>query len=266
MGESKISWREKSIDLETLLRLRTPPVAVKLLEDENFPPGTIRPSQMGIEITICQAITAARHMFQTIGMSADDNACPPSMFPFGWAEIEDSNALIEFFKKAGHGASDDAIVEIISKLPTLEPGKYPALLIAPLRRCTFQPDVIMIFGNAAQVGRLIFARTYLGGGALKAEMISRAASCAEGIIRPFKSRDCAVTIPGGGDRVFASIDDDELIFSFHVEWLDRIIEGLKNAGRGIGLRYPMPRFMMYKPVFPQEFQKLRSKMKIIKRK
>lgn len=247
------------------MRLRTPPVAVKFLEDEDFPEGVVRPSKMGVKIAVCQAVAAARFMFWTVGMNVDDDECVPSMVLFGWAEPENEDVMVEFFTRVGHVRNEEAGRELIAKIPRFDVGEFCGLLFAPLRRCSFEPDVVVIYGNAAQIGRLIFARSYFGGGAISTELFGRAVSCAEAVIKPFKAGDCTVAIPGAGDRVFALVGDDELIFSLPVNWLDDVIEGVKRAGRGLGLRYPMPRFLLYKPLFPPDFQTLRSKVKIVKR-
>jgi len=265
MGGRKGVWREKSLMLEQLLRLRTPPIAVKFLEVKEFPKGVIRPSNMGVGIAVCQAITAARYMFWTIGVGVEDVECVPSMILFGWARPEEEKIFIEFLRKVGHAKDEKASKEMFQKIPRLNEGEFSAILVAPLRRCSFDPDVIVVYGNPAQVGRLIYTRTYIGGGAMSLELVARAVSCAEALIRPFKSGDCTVSIPGVGDRVFAAVSDDELIFSIPINWLDEIIKGVKEAGRKIGLRYPMPKFLLYKPMFPAEYQFLRSKIKIIKR-
>ncbi|MHA1722031.1 MAG: DUF169 domain-containing protein [Candidatus Baldrarchaeia archaeon] len=265
MSSEKNTLRNKSIELETLLRLRTPPIAVKFLEDVKFPKDTIQPSKMGIKITVCQAMAAARYLFRTVGMTFEDNECPSASLLFGWASLEDEDPIIEYFLSARYVIDEKAARELANKIPRVEEGKYPAVVFAPLRRCTFNPDVVVIYGIPAQIGRLVIARNFLGNGTTTSELISMAASCGEGVIKPFLRKDCTVTIPGAGDRVFASIDDDEIIFSMHGDWLDKIIDSLKNVGRGVGMRYPIPRFVTFKPILPPQLDRLRSKLKPVKK-
>ncbi|NHW23435.1 MAG: hypothetical protein HA489_04185 [Archaeoglobales archaeon] len=63
-----------------------------------------------------------------------------------------------------------------------------------------KPDVIQVFGNPEQIGRLIQAKTYFGG-YVKATLTAKTASCAEAVL-PALNGEVTVAIPGAGDRVF----------------------------------------------------------------
>ncbi len=47
------------------------------------------------------------------------------------------------------------------------PGEYAGLLVAPLDRAAFEPDLVCIYGNPAQVMRLTQAALWKGGGKLR---------------------------------------------------------------------------------------------------
>ncbi|MEG9194128.1 MAG: DUF169 domain-containing protein [Candidatus Methanoglobus sp.] len=91
------------------------------------------------------------------------------------------------------------------KLPA---GKYRAPLFGDLTKMQEKPDVIQVFGNPEQIGRLIQAKTYFGG-YVKATLTAKTASCAEAVL-PALNGEVTVAIPGAGDRVFSALESDEL--------------------------------------------------------
>jgi hypothetical protein len=71
--------------------------------------------------------------------------------------------------------------------------------------------------------------------------------------------EAAISIPGAGDRVFSAIEEDEMIFAAPYEWLDKITEGLRSAGKGINISYPIVPFLFYTPRFPKIYKEAQEK-------
>ena len=48
--------------------------------------------------------------------------------------------------------------------------------------------------------------------------------------------------------------DDEMVFALPANGLEALIEGLKEAGKKIGARYPITFYQNYQPEFPKPYK------------
>ena len=139
--------------LEEILRLQTYPLAVKLVKDESeFPERTRRPEQ---RIAVCQGLTMSRRYGWTMGITEKDSGCPAVNLAYGWIKLIDEPAMAEFFLGAGYVSDETGAKTIVENLDRLEFGKYGGVVISPLTRTKIVPDVILVYGNPAQIMRLI---------------------------------------------------------------------------------------------------------------
>ncbi len=110
-------WGESAQALNRFIRPQTFPISVKMVESaDDFPERTRRPVRdMGFKSTICVAIALARKYGWTIGMTAEDNACPVAAYLYGWSDSEAENEAIlaDFMKAMSYGTNDDAIKAIL---------------------------------------------------------------------------------------------------------------------------------------------------------
>ncbi len=253
----------KGNTLSQLLRLHTRPLSVRLLRaGEEFPKRVHRPTRLlRHKITICQGITMARRYGWRVGLIHDDVCCAAALIAYGWVQKEPPlDEVADLMLAANYAENTEAAHRQIEAIPRLGKGEYPGLILAPLELTSWESDLVMIYGNPAQIMRLVHAATYYDGRAIGSSFGGRAASCAEGIIRGFQTNECQVVIPGGGDRVFAMTGDDELAFTAPARLIDQIIEGLRLSGRQVGMAYPIPFYQAFEPRFPQAYQKLFAKV------
>jgi hypothetical protein len=62
-----------------------------------------------------------------------------------------------------------------------------------------------------------------------------------------------------GDRIFSMTQDDELVVSFPAPHLGAVLDGLQEAGRKIGVRYPVTVYQNFTPAFPPPYEKRAKK-------
>jgi uncharacterized protein (DUF169 family) len=248
-----MKWIEIGKEIHDLLRLRTPPVGVVLSEKDEVPEGAFSPGKYGVQMAVCQAVALARFTGRTVAMKYEDFACPPSMIIYGLVKGD----LKEILVKAQWIRDAECKVEE-NFLPK---GKYKTFIFGDLTNMQMEPQAILVFGKPAQIGRLIQAKTYYGG-KVKAELFAKAATCFEAL-NPALNGDVAISIPGAGDRVFSSIGEDEMIFSMPYEWLEKIAEGLKNAGKGVNVSYPVIPFLFFSPRFPKIYREAQERFEKI---
>ena len=240
-----------------LLRLRTKPLGIKFLEKPEFPGDVFRPSKYGLKIAVCQGITFARKGNRIVGLTLEDVNCPPAQILYRWADYDFSEIIL----KGKFANNIENAKEQLKRAPKLPFGRYKAVLIAQLDMMPLEPDVVAVFGSPAQIARLIQAVCYWES-SLDTSLQSKFASCVEAII-PALNGKTAIAIPGAGDRVFAGLDDDEMVFSFHYSKISQIIEGLEKAGSGAGIAYPPTTYMFFEPRFPKFYREAQKEFRFV---
>jgi uncharacterized protein (DUF169 family) len=248
-----MNWIETGTEICELLRLRTPPVGVIFSDKDDVPEGAFVPSKYGIQMAVCQAMAFARFTGRTVAMKYEDFACPPSLIIYGLVKGDTKEILVkaQWIKDAECQVAEDFLPK----------GKYKTFIFGDLTKMQMEPQAILVFGKPAQIGRLIQARTYYGG-KVKADLFAKAATCFEAL-GPAMNGEVAISIPGAGDRVFSSISEDEMIFSMPYGWLEKIVEGLKNAGKGANISYPVIPFLFFTPRFPKSYREAQEKFERI---
>jgi len=242
-------YRGYGLELERRLRLRTYPVAVKLLEKESdIPDEAMRPLEdLGYHLSLCQAFQLSRREAQTVAMLKEDMWCFEPVVGYGLAEAP------EYFLQGHNRYPDDvATLEAGShyahEFPRLEVGKYVGVVSAPLKTTNFEPDLVMIYGDSAQLNLLLLGREYKEGYNLKCALSSHAA-CVYAIVPAVQSGECQVAVPCRGDHYRAMAGDYEIIFTVPKHRLEDLMAGLRHvnstgssipSGHSFWPEYPLP--------------------------
>ncbi len=241
--------------LEKHLRVSTFPVGIaSLAPGAPLPAKAKRPAKdLGIKVAICQSVGFARRYGWTLAFSGDDLACPIAKAAFGFADRNayyTSGALADGM----YASCRDAGARMEEALPRYARNEVGAVVVGPLSRIDFAPDTVLVYGNPAQVLRLVNASLFEKGGAMRAETTGRG-DCADIVIRSRQSGEPQLVLPCYGDRIFGMTADDEMAFTFPFADAERIVKGLEGTHAG-GVRYPIPVFLRYQPEFPKSYQEL----------
>ncbi len=241
--------------LTDLVRPATQPVGVKMLrEGEELPPKTKVPGRdFKKRFAICQANSFARKYGWVLALGKEDQSCPIGSVILGFGEPVDfytqgNLAYGMFCETLEAGAKSEAAVQ---RMPYQE---YSYLLVGPLARLSVEPDFVLVYGNAAQVMRLVHGALYKEGGSITSSFTGRG-ECAEIIVNTMKSDACQVILPGNGERVFGQTQDDEMAFTIPFSKIDAVTEGLVGTHKG-GVRYPIPNYMFFEAKFPPKYVEL----------
>ncbi len=259
MTATQVSVSQFAAAIDKHIRPATFPIAVKMVRPgEALPPKTRRPAaDMGFQTAICQGFALARRYGWPIAIGVEDLSCPLAKAVFGFAPRVD-------FYEQGHacagmytatpaaGAMTEAAVD---KFPY---RAYEYIVLAPLHRCSFEPDVVLIYGTSAQVMRLVTAALWKTGGRLEASFSGRI-DCADAVITTMQKDKPNVVLPCYGDRVFAQTEEHEMAFAVPASWFGEIIEGLEGTHQG-GIRYPIPNFLRYTGQYPEHYNVLNEKL------
>ena len=242
--------------LEKHLRVATFPVGVRTLAPgEPLPAKAKRPAKdLGAQVAICQCVAVARRYGWTLAFTGEDVACPIAKAAFGFEDripYYERGALAEGM----YAACQEAGAAFEAALPRLERNEISGVAVGPLERVGFEPETVIVYGNTAQVLRLVNAALFEKGGSFTAEFSGRG-DCADLVIRTRQRRSPQLVLPCYGDRLFGLAADDELAFTFPFAQAEEIVRGLEGTSKG-GIRYPVPSFALRAPpAFPPSYVEL----------
>jgi uncharacterized protein (DUF169 family) len=163
-----IVYQEYGEELERRLRLKTFPLALKLLEkEEDIPEGAKRPKKdFGHHLSLCQTFQMSRREGKIMAMLKEDHWCFEPVVGYGLGEPPDY-----FMQGQNRYPKDVATPEAgrhyAEEFPRLEVGKYIGIASAPLRATNFEPDIVMVYCDSTQLCLLLLGREYKEGYNLK---------------------------------------------------------------------------------------------------
>jgi len=251
--------KEISEALNRYVRPQTDPVAIRMCEtSEEFPAKVRLPKRdLGLSVTLCQGISMVRRYGWTLAIGKDDQSCPHGAVAVGFVSTE-GYLDGSYAESVGLGPKEP-FVRSVEALSRLEYGKYSYMLAAPLDKAAFQPHLIVIYGNPAQVSRLVQGAVAKTGGVLTATA-GGGVACAGIISRTMLTDQCQYVLAGAGDRYFALTQDHELAFAMPMSKAESTISGLE-IGQKSGHRYPTPSYLMFEGQLPPAYDKLLELLK-----
>jgi len=227
-------------DLERMLLLRTSPLAVKMLEkEEDIPEGAIRPKKdRGYHLAQCQAFAMARRERVSVAMLEEDNWCFAPVIAYGMEE-----------------KPDDPRLEQIVAFPCLERNRYIGIVSAPLKTANFEPDLVLIYSNTAQMRSLLLTLKYENRDQISYYFFPPV--CSYIVIPVMLENRYVVALPDPGEFVRAISGEDEIIISIPAGKIDELMANLRKAEeRNMGysrssymMLHDFPRPDFYKNLF-----------------
>jgi uncharacterized protein (DUF169 family) len=252
------NWGELDKNLNKYLRLSTFPIGIKLLEDPEEL-KTIKFMKTPEEkLAICQLFSYARYYGWTMGCTKEDNLCPLAEISLGF---EKSYKLFEegAFFIGRYNESKEAAKKTAALMPKSPSIQYSAVVSGALNRIDFKPDLIMIWGNSAQIMRIIQGYLWKRGGRISMSTFCDGV-CADTITNAIITGELQIAFPCLGDRRFGMANDNDLIASIPFEIINEIIEGMEKTHKA-GTRYPIP----YQISTPKFFLKLKKQLDKVKK-
>ena len=239
-------------ELQTYIRPQTFPVAIRMLKPgEPIPDRARRPARDFKKLSMnCQVIDMARRYGWMIALTREDHICSLGIAALGFEKpthLHNSGTLCEgmYTETKSAGQRSEAAVDKFA------PGEYSTLLVAPLDRTQFEPHLVCIYANPAQVMRLTQAALWKRGGKITSSFGGRI-DCSEIIVTTMRTDQPQVILPCSGDRIFGQTQDHEMAFTIPWSQMEEVVEGLKGTHNG-GIRYPITQFMEYEAKLPPKY-------------
>lgn len=237
------------------VRPDTFPLGIRMLAPgEPVPEGVRVPSQsVGERWIVCQSIGIARRYGWGVAVGKEDVICPLAAVAFGFRRPTDE--FLRGYAAVGmYCEGEEAATCLEARAWRFEPGRWEHVCVAPLARAAFQPHVVAVYGNSAQVMRLVNAALYKRGGRIESTSAGRL-DCADIVIQTLTADEPKVILPCNGDRVFGMAQDTEMVFAFPWRMASEIMAGLEGTYRG-GVRYPIPVAMRGTVTMPERYREL----------
>ena len=228
-------WQDAYDRIVRYARIPTFPIGVKFFKEGEEVPKEARKSK--IKQTICQIYGRTRVM-GTIELAVPENAdrCGLAAYYFGLIDFPEEFASGERSTGVYH-ASPKIAKKAYSSPAKLEKGRFTSIMFAPLQRIPIDPDLIVIYGNPAQILRFVQGWVFFSGEPVLGSTIGESV-CSETFIAPYLAQKPQMALPCNGERVFASTSLDEASIGIPVKHLEDILIGME-ATNAAGIRYPI---------------------------
>jgi dephospho-CoA kinase len=234
--EKQRDWEKIVRRLEQLLRLKSFPVAFKMLEDPRGLDTIPFLRRMDKKVTLCQMITLARNFDWTVGATAEDFLTPTCPSIVGLADIPEVNRDGTFRSIVWVRTREEAR-KFEAAIPRLPLGKFQAVALAPLVYKPFEPDLVLIYANPAQMILLINALQFEDYEVMQFYCVGES-SCSDAVARCYLTGKPSLTIPCYGERRYGHAQDEDLVMALPPDDLEKALRGLEVLYRR-GIRYPI---------------------------
>ncbi|MCX8176532.1 MAG: DUF169 domain-containing protein [Candidatus Bathyarchaeota archaeon] len=252
------SFEEKIVEngkkIRNSLSLRTYPLGVKFCkhkeEAEKMMIHARRPlKNFNLRMAVCQVVNMSRTYGWTLGMSEEDGWCIAGSLAMGLLSELPEYLPGEMSKwHAKDENAGKAIWEIVEKKLLPLKSVY-AVLVAPLERIRFEPDVVVVYGTPTQVARIAKAFTWHG---ISAEMKFAGMIACSTISNAYLTGKPQVSIPCAGEVILGRSEEDEISISFPANNMEELLSGLD--GTKFMFPYPPAKFSLYEPRAPKDYK------------
>jgi uncharacterized protein (DUF169 family) len=202
-----------------------------LEKEEDIPEGAIRPKKdRSYHLAQCQAFAMSRRERATVAMLKEDNWCPGAVIAYGLVP-----------------KPDDPAARAQNMYNCFEYGKYIGILTAPLKKATFEPDVVIIYFDTNQLRIILLSLKMEDRTLVKSNFFPF--SCSNSVVPVMLNGEYWINLPDPGEYSRALTIAGEIMFSVPRGKLAGLVENLGQFDRNeSGFAHEQ---MMMRPDFPQ---------------
>lgn len=234
--QTKRDWEKIIRRMELLMRLKSFPVAFKMLESKTDLEKIPFMRRVKKKATLCQLITLVRSSDWTVGAELSDFLTPNCPSILGLTEIPELYREGTFRSIVWVKTREDA-KKYEASIPRLPLGKYEAVAMAPLAYNPFEPDIVLFYANPAQMMLLINSLQFENYEVMHFHCVGES-SCSDAIARCYLTGKPSLTIPCYGERRYGHTQDEDLVMAIPVDMMEKALRGMEALYRR-GIRYPI---------------------------
>ena len=234
--ERKQDWGKLIRRMELLMRLKSFPVAFKMLKKREELDQIPFMRMTEHKTTLCQLITVVRNFDWTVGAELNDFLSPVCPSILGLTDIPEAYKdgtfrSVVWVKTRKDGKKYEA------SIPRLPLGEYEAVAMAPLVYNPFDPDIVLIYANPAQMMLLINSLQFEDYEVMQFYCVGES-SCSDAIARCYLTGKPSLTIPCYGERRYGHAQDEDLVMAIPAGMMEKALQGMEALYRR-GIRYPI---------------------------
>jgi len=234
-----LNYNELGLELDRLVRLKTPALGSKLFKKAEDIPSACEVIKE--DVMVCQVIGMARYN-ETAVAATRDSATACAMRGASLGLYAPPQNMLDGTRNAGAWAEDArAAKKLMEGRVLIETGTFEAFAVCPLKSAPFEPDVIQAFGTPEQMLSFVYANIMDGGKRVELCTNGHGGSCNEVLSVPYVTGDIRLAIADIGERRHAGAGD-EMIVGLPAARLERMVTNMKKAYHAI-YKYP------HKPYF-----------------
>lgn len=224
-GLIMLDYEEIANVIYSMVGIKRHLVAIKLLDDpKKVPQGFKRPEE---PIFYCTGVSRAMEG-ETLLMLSEDHSCDRGAFALGVKEPPITVINGEMYAKSHMVETERAGKRLISQMPKLSVGSTYGILLAPLEKADFDPDVVIAGVNPHQALILLNASNHNTGLDFSLKMQIFASFCAYATVYPLQEVKVNITIPQEQARKRTGFSNEEMLIGIPGELIEKIAESLKK--------------------------------------
>ena len=237
---------ELASELEGMLKLKVPPIGMKLLEsveDMEAIPRVRRPKSIH---TMDQIVAQATRLGWTVGITADDLIGDQCRFVVGLGKDDPAWHTGEHMKGVWFETVEDA-TRHQSAMHRVPLGTYRALVAAPLRKWSGKPedtlgtpDIALFYATPGAMIYFINGLQWRNYRNFEWGVVGES-SCADSWGRALKTREPSLSIPCFAERRYGGVLDEEMLMALTTEDIAKALNGMHALSMN-GLRYPFANY------------------------
>ncbi len=232
------NWIEKSNELKESLQLRTEPIAYRRLEKASDLDNIEGVTRLKQGATFCQIKFQARVLGYTVGVASEDNMYKRCKGIHGLRSHNEEDMKKEAANFAATWMpSPEEGMKQQKDYPRIPAGE--AIVVAPLAQEKFDPEVILIYGNPAQIMMIMCGMQKVKYERFQFHFIGEG-SCVDSLGQCYNTGKPSLAIPCYGERMLGQVANDEIDIALPPGDIDRAITGMHMLRESaIQVKYPI---------------------------
>lgn len=231
-----MQWQKYADELKKLLGIKNSPVAVTF---SRKPAAGVEASEKA-KYRICNSFFEASKG-KTFDIHKGNSVCGGGSYYMGFTPTpqgEAGDALKDFLIDGEKLCKSLAVYHrMLSRLMPPPLGLAKHIIISPMEKAEFEPDVVIFICNAFQGSRILTLDQYERGISPKTEMMG--ATCHQAIGYPMSSGEINVTLMDYTSRKIKDVTDNELVVSVPYHLLHGIMQSIPRCTAGTA-KFEMP--------------------------
>jgi uncharacterized protein (DUF169 family) len=240
MTTSTQDWPRLAAELESLLRLRSFPIGMKLFESVEAMEAIPKIRRPRAVHTADQIVAQAARLGWTVGITGEDLVGPQCRAVLGLGAQDEDWRSGRAMAGVWYATPEDARAHQAA-MHVVPHGRYRALAVGPVAGGRLDPpDILMFYATPGAMIYFINGLQWSGYARFDWSVVGES-SCADSWGRALSTRTPSLSIPCFAERRYGGVLDDEMLMALPPEDVGKAIAGMRALAKN-GLRYPFPQY------------------------